>query len=134
MRLIVLVKESHCRSILRVLCIEDFQLKDHLKAGYDLPPHLLELPLINQLFGPVALLRLTEHDLRLFIELIHLPLLNHLDSLPRPDDSPVAAPTVLIVVDRVSLPHNAVDHVHGARVLGDIREKTREEQLGKLLA
>lgn len=94
---------------------------------------MLHLSLIDYFLRSVALLGLPIHSLRLFIELIHLSLLNHLDSLTRPDDSP-AGLTVLVVVDRVSLADDAVDHVHGARVLGDVREETREEQLGYRLA
>jgi hypothetical protein len=80
---IVLVKESHGCSMFRVSSVQDFQLKHHLKARYDLSPQLLKLTLIYLILRPtVAFLRVSKHDLRLLIELIHLPLLYDLDSLP----------------------------------------------------
>lgn len=67
MRIIVLVKESYCCTLLRAFCVEYFQLKHHLKARYDLPPQLVKLILINLMIGAIAFLRVSEHYLSLFI-------------------------------------------------------------------
>jgi hypothetical protein len=116
MRLIVLVKESYCCTLLRAFCVEYFQLKHHLKARYDLPPQLVKLILINLMIGAIAFFRVSEHYLSLFIELIQLLLLNDFNSLSGADYSTVAL-AILIVVDWISLSNNAIYHIHWARVL-----------------
>ena len=119
MDLIIGVEEGHSRTMFRVFGVQDFYLKHHLKAGHDLASQPFKSALIDMLISAtVALFGFRKHYLGLFIELVHLLLLYNLDRLPRADDPTggIALP-VLVVVDWVSLSHDTVDHIHGARVL-----------------
>ncbi len=134
MSIIILVKESHSCWLLWILGIQYFDLKDHFKAGNNLSPQVIKSTLINLMIRGITFLGVSEHNLRLLVEWVHLFLLNDLNSLPWANDSILCALTIFIVVYGIPLSNNAVNHINGAWVLCNVGKYTGFEKLGELLA